>query len=90
MLDELKEDTLANKVGGKFKLTTLIQKRLVHLNRGAPPLVDCPGKPSMATVIEEIQTDKIYLDTAENVVIVPDDAPDLEKMLMEEVPDFDE
>lgn len=90
MLDELKEDKIAIKVGGKFKLSTLIQKRLVQLNRGAPPLVDCPGKPGMDTVIEEIMTDKIYLDATENVVIAPDDAPDLEKMLAEEVPDFDE
>lgn len=90
MLDDLKEDTIAIKVGGKFKLTTLIQKRLVQLNRGAPPLVDCPGKPTMGTVIEEIMTDKIYLDATDNVVLTPDDAPDLEKMLAEEVPDFDE
>lgn len=90
MLDELKEDFIAKKVGGKFKLTTLIQKRLVQLNRGAPPLVESQGKPTMATVVEEILTDKIYLDTSDNVVIVPDDAPDLEKMLMEEVPDFDD
>ena len=90
MLDELKEDVIAKKVGGKFKLSTLIQKRLVRLNRGAPPLVECPGKPSMATVIAEIMSDKIYLDTSDNVVIAPDDAPDLEKMLAEEGPDFDE
>lgn len=90
MLNELKEDAIAEKVGGKFKLSTLIQKRLVQLNRGAPPLVDCPGKPNMGTVIEEIITDKIYLDTSNNVVIAEDDAPDLEKMLMEEGPDFDE
>lgn len=87
MHDELKQDTIAKKVGGRFKLSTLIQKRLVQLNRGAPPLVDCQGKPTMSTVIEEIMTDKIYLDTANNVVIAPDDAPDLEKMLMEESPD---
>ena len=90
MHDELKQDTIAKKVGGKFKLSTLIQKRLVQLNRGAPPLVDCQGKPSMGTVIEEIMTDKIYLDTSDNVVIAPDDAPDLEKMLMEESPDMEE
>ena len=88
MLDELKEDTLAKKVGGKFKLSTLIQKRLVQLNRGAPPLVETQGKPSMATVIEEITTDKIYLDASDNVVMTSDDAPDLEKLL-EEGPDFD-
>lgn len=88
MLDELKENNLAKKVGGRFKLTTLIQKRLVQLNRGAPPLVTCQGKPSMGTVIEEIETDKIYLDESENVVTAADDAPDLEKLL-EEGPDFD-
>lgn len=90
MLNELKEDFIAQKVGGKFKLTTLIQKRLVQLNRGAPPLVESQGKPTMGTVVEEILTDKIYLDTSDNVVLVPDDAPDLEKMLMEEVPDFED
>jgi DNA-directed RNA polymerase subunit omega len=30
MLEELKEEDIVNKVGGRFKLSTLIQKRLVH------------------------------------------------------------
>ncbi|MCA8997448.1 MAG: DNA-directed RNA polymerase subunit omega [Planctomycetaceae bacterium] len=88
MLEELKEDSIAKKVGGRFKLSTLIQKRLVQLNRGAPPLVDCQGKPTMATVLEEILTDKIYLDTTMNVVVVHDDTPDLERLL-DEGPDLD-
>lgn len=88
MLEELKEDSIAKKVGGRFKLSTLIQKRLVQLNRGAPPLVDCQGKPTMATVLEEILTDKIYLDTSMNVVVVHDDTPDLERLL-DEGPDLD-
>lgn len=88
MLDELKEDTLAKKVGGRFKLSTLIQKRLVQLNRGSPPLVECQGKPSMATVLEEILTDKIYLDATQNVVVAADDAPDL-KSIFEDGPDLD-
>ena len=29
MLDELKEEEIVNKVGGRLKLSTLIQKRLV-------------------------------------------------------------
>lgn len=77
MLDELKEEYIVNKVGGRFKLSTLIQKRLVALNRGTPPLVETVGKPTMATVIEEILQDKIYLDTSGNVVPVADDAPDV-------------
>ena len=35
MLDEFKEEKIVNKVGGRFKLSSLIQKRLVALNRGA-------------------------------------------------------
>lgn len=77
MLDELKEEAIVNKVGGRFKLSTLIQKRLVALNRGSPPLVECVGKPTMATVIEEILHDKIYLDNSQNVITAVDDAPDV-------------
>jgi len=88
MLDDLKEDVLAKKVGGRFKLSTLIQKRLVQLNRGSPPLVECQGKPSMATVLEEILTDKIYLDASQNVVVVADDAPGLDR-LFDDGPDLD-
>jgi DNA-directed RNA polymerase subunit omega len=88
MLDDLKEDVLAKKVGGRFKLSTLIQKRLVQLNRGSPPLVECQGKPSMATVLEEILTDKIYLDASQNVIVAHDDAPGLERLL-DDGPDLD-
>ena len=31
MHEELKEEAIVNKVGGRFKLSTLIQKRLVQL-----------------------------------------------------------
>ena len=40
MLDELREEAIVNKVGGRFKLSTLIQKRLVAINGGSRPLVD--------------------------------------------------
>jgi DNA-directed RNA polymerase subunit omega len=78
MLDELKEEHIVNKVGGRFKLSTLIQKRLVQLNRGSPPLVYCPGKATMHTVIQEILQDKIFLDASQNVVMAVDDAPDVD------------
>jgi DNA-directed RNA polymerase subunit omega len=64
MLDELKEEEIVNKVGGRFKLSTLIQKRMVMLNQGAKPLVDVKGGDKLATVIQEILQDKIYLDTS--------------------------
>ena len=40
MLDELKEEWIVAKVGGRFKLSTLIQKRMIALNQGARTLVD--------------------------------------------------
>jgi DNA-directed RNA polymerase subunit omega len=64
MLDELKEEGIVQKVGGRFKLSTLIQKRMVALNTGARPLVEMPRGTTdkMAIVIQEILQDKIYLD----------------------------
>jgi DNA-directed RNA polymerase subunit omega len=62
MIDELKEEEIVNKVGGRFKLSTLIQKRMIALNQGARPLVDMRGADKMTIVIQEIMHDKIYLD----------------------------
>jgi DNA-directed RNA polymerase subunit omega len=63
MLEELKEEAIVNKVGGRFKLSTLIQKRLVQLNRGSRPLVDMTSDDKMEIVIQEILQDKIFLTT---------------------------
>lgn len=62
MIDELKEEEIVNKVGGRFKLSTLIQKRMIALNQGARALVDGRGVDKMTMVIQEIMQDKIYLD----------------------------
>lgn len=69
MLDDLKEEEIVNKVGGRFKLSTLIQKRLVALNGGSRPLVDGNTDDKMAIVIQEILQDKIFLDSTSNLVI---------------------
>ncbi len=69
MLDELKEEKIVNKVGGRFKLSTLIQKRLVALNRGARPLIEIQTRNPMEIVVQEIIQDKIFLDTSGNVAI---------------------
>jgi len=71
MHDELKEEEIVNKVGGRFKLSTLIQKRLVQLNRGSRPLVDSkPNQDKMSIVLQEILQDKIKLDTSNEVAII--------------------
>ena len=62
MIDELKEEEIVNKVGGRFKLSTLIQKRMIALNQGARALVDMRGVDRMTIVIQEIIQEKIYLD----------------------------
>ena len=70
MLDELKEELIVNKVGGRFKLSTLIQKRMVALNTGAKPMIDARGMhDKMAIVIQEILQDKIFLDAAGHVQV---------------------
>src|SRR5438067_10468411 len=69
MLEDLKEEAIVNKVGGRFKLSTLIQKRMVALNTGAKPLVDPRGQDKMTVVIQEIMQDKIYLDASGNVQV---------------------
>lgn len=66
MLEELKEEEIVNKIGGRFKLSTLIQKRMIALNQGARPLVDMRSNDKMAIVIQEIVQNKIYLDFSGN------------------------
>jgi DNA-directed RNA polymerase subunit omega len=70
MLEELKEEAIVNKVGGRFKLSTLIQKRLVQLNRGGRRLVDIDTKDNMEVVIQEILQDKIYLTTSSEIKLI--------------------
>ena len=81
MLDELKEEEIVRKVGGRFKLSTLIQKRLVQLNAGSPAKVDMDTHDKMSIVLQEILQDKIYLDNTDTVRAISDldssDGPDL-------------
>ena len=83
MLEELKEEEIVNKVGGRFKLSTLIQKRLVQLNQGSRALVNVGTHDRMQIVLQEIVQDKIYLNTSNEVQTVDDmtiipEGPDLD------------
>jgi DNA-directed RNA polymerase subunit omega len=63
MIELLKNDDLIEKVGGRFKLTSLIQKRWLELMRGARPLIDnTAGKTEMEIIMEEILQGKISID----------------------------
>ena len=75
MIDALKEEEIVNKVGGRFKLSTLIQKRLAAINAGARALVDFESEDKMEVVVQEILQDKIYLDSANEVQVASSDEP---------------
>ena len=64
MIDELKSEQLAQKMGGRFRLTALIQRRLNELLQGARPLIeDAEGKTQLEIVVQEILQDKITFDS---------------------------
>ena len=72
MIEALKSDEIVNKVGGRFKLTALIQKRLLELMDGARPLVERgPNMTDMEVVIQEILQDKIAIDYEASGLIAP-------------------
>ena len=79
-----------NKVGGRFKLSSLIQKRMVALNRGARPLVELQTKDPMEIVVAEIMNDKIYLDTSGNVVGVTDESGKVDTIVEDAGPSLDD
>ncbi len=65
MIEALKSDEIVEKVGGKFKLCALIQRRLVQLLGGARPLVVRNGRTDLELVVEEILQDKITIEPAD-------------------------
>lgn len=63
MIDELKSEKIIEKVGGKFKLTALIQRRMGELMQGGRPLIDdIEGKSMLEIAVQEILQDKITVD----------------------------
>jgi DNA-directed RNA polymerase subunit omega len=62
MIEALKSDEIVNKVGGRFKLTALIQKRWLELMDGARPLVERGNMTDLEVVVQEILQDKIAID----------------------------
>ena len=86
MLEELRDEHIVQKVGGRFKLSTLIQKRLVRLNQGSRALVNVDTHDKMSIVLQEIMQDKIVLNMENEIEQMPDldatiaaaEGPDLE------------
>jgi DNA-directed RNA polymerase subunit omega len=62
MIEALKSDDMVKRAGGRFKLCTLIQRRLGQIMDGARPLVERDGRSDLELVIEEIRLEKITLE----------------------------
>jgi DNA-directed RNA polymerase subunit omega len=74
MIEALKSDEIVYKVGGRFKLTALIQKRMMEIMDGARPLVDRkPGMTELEVVVQEILQDKIAIDYEASGLLTPEE-----------------
>ncbi|RMF74698.1 MAG: DNA-directed RNA polymerase subunit omega [Planctomycetota bacterium] len=72
MIEPLMSDDLINRVGGRFRLTALIQKRWLELLQGARPLVDPAGKTEIEVVVQEIAEGKVEIDYDATSIEPPD------------------
>ena len=52
-------DALANKFGGRFKFTVLVQKRVRELVKGAARLIETDKKNLVDVAVEEIRQGKV-------------------------------
>jgi DNA-directed RNA polymerase subunit omega len=72
MIEALKSDTIVKKVGGRFKLTALIQRRWGELLQGARPLIDrTSDMTDLDVIVQEILQDKIGIDYEATDLIKP-------------------
>jgi len=63
MIEELKNERLIKKVGGKFRLVALVQRRMGELLQGSRPLIeDTKDRTLLEIVIQEILQDKIAIE----------------------------
>ncbi len=69
MIEALKSDQIVVKVGGRFRLCALIQRRVVQLMEGARPLVDRDGRSDLEVAIDEIMQDRISFELADQPLL---------------------
>ncbi|MEM1212460.1 MAG: DNA-directed RNA polymerase subunit omega [Planctomycetota bacterium] len=61
MIEALKDDTVINELGGRFKFTALIQHRVRELMDGARPLVERNGRTDFEIAVQEVVEGKITI-----------------------------
>ena len=73
MIEALKNEDLVRKVGGRFKLTALIQKRWQEIMQGSRPLVERKkGMTDLDVTVQELVEDKIGIDYDKSDILPPD------------------
>ena len=60
-------DELAEKVGGRFKLAALMQRRLQEIIRTAPHVIHQAGESPIRMVLREIKEGKIELEPDDEI-----------------------
>lgn len=77
MPKRITDEQLLARAGGRFKLTTLLQKRVLELTRGASKLVDIDSGDPVEIAMWEIVEGKITLDLQPGKPSTTDDADQL-------------
>lgn len=73
MIEALRSDYIVDKVGGRFKLAALVQRRWLDLMQGARPMIDVGRRDMtlMEVIVEEILEDKLTIDYAASNLAQP-------------------
>ncbi len=71
MIEAFRSDDLIDRVGGRFKLTALVQKRWLELMQGARPMVEPGNRSVLEVVLEEIRQDKLDIDFEASQIAAP-------------------
>lgn len=61
----IREEEVIEKVGGRFILSSMVQKRLRELMSGAQRLVESDSRDALQIIYQEIMEDKIALGAGE-------------------------
>ena len=62
MIEALKDDSVINNLGGRFKFTSLVQHRVRQLMDGDRPLVERHGRSDFEVAVQEVVEGKLTLE----------------------------
>ena len=73
MIEAFRNDDIIDKVGGRFKLCALIQRRWVQLLQGARPMVESQGLTDLEVIVKEIMEGKLEMEQVSQDEMEDDD-----------------